>query len=203
MRKTGYLLEPIELSGKKVTYYAIDLEETSLVSALNEMSSSFPSINFVGLLGTYEEGLDYLEKNLPKISEAPRCALWLGSSIGNMTRVEAISFFDYVSSKVLCVGDYFLVGIDGRNESSVISRAYNDSDGLTNEFIMNGLDNINKVFGMNVFDRTKFEYLSIYNNILGRHEAYYKSLCDQVISKETESVEIKKDELISIEYSYK
>jgi uncharacterized SAM-dependent methyltransferase len=96
-----------------------------------------------------------------------------------------------------------LVGIDGRNPPCVISKAYNDSDGLTNEFIMNGLDNINKVFGMKVFERSKFEYLSIYNDILGRHEAYYKSLCDQVISSGVDSVEIKKDELINIEYSFK
>jgi uncharacterized SAM-dependent methyltransferase len=98
MRKTGFLLEPIEKSHKKVTYYAIDLEETSLVSTLEDMSKSFPSIDFVGLLGTYEEGLDYLENNLPKETDAPRCALWLGSSIGNMTRSQAVSFFDYVVS---------------------------------------------------------------------------------------------------------
>ena len=101
------------------------------------------------------------------------------------------------------MGDFFLVGIDGRNTPCVISKAYNDSDGLTDKFIMNGLDNINKVFGTNVFDRTQFEYLSIYNDVIGRHEAYYKSLCDQVITSGADSVEIKKDELINIEYSYK
>ena len=199
MRKTSYLLEPIEKSGKRITYYAIDLEETSLVSALEDMSSSFPSINFVGLLGTYEEGLDYLSSQ-PRKSKAPRCALWLGSSIGNMTRPQATTFFDYVSAKLMDVGDFFLVGIDGRNDPAVVARAYDDSDGLSREFILNGLDHVNEVFGSKLIDRTQFSYLTIYNEVLGRHEAYYESLCDQVISTESDSINIKKDELINIEY---
>lgn len=208
MRKTGYLLEPISLSGKQVTYYAIDLEETSLVAALKDMSASFPSINFVGLLGTYEEGVEYLSSHLPSkdVNPAPRLALWLGSSIGNMNREEARNFFSFIDSKILDIGDFFLVGIDGRNDPKTVSKAYNDSKGLTDEFIMNGLDNINELFGKNVFDRSNFEYLSIYNDVLGRHEAYYRSLSDQSIRLDMDKVDIikiSKEELIHIEYSYK
>ena len=202
MRKTRYLLEPLAKSGKKVVYYAIDLEEGSLHAALKEMSSEFPSITFIGLLGTYDEGLDYLA-TIPS-NGSPRCVLWLGSSIGNMTRPQAADFFKDVSSKVMSSGDIFLCGIDKRNDPDVVSRAYNDSQLLTNEFIMNGLDAINNIFGQAVFDRSKFEYLSIYNNVLGRHEAYYRSLADQVILADAfEPVEIVKGELINIEYSYK
>lgn len=208
MRKTRYLLEPLTRSNKKVTYYAIDLEETSLRSALEEMSREFPTISFCGLLGTYDEGLNYLAGQAGELGDAPRCVLWLGSSIGNMKRKEAAQFFVDVADKVLRVGDFILCGIDSRNDPAVVSLAYNDPLMLTDEFIMNGLDAANNLFNdPNLFDRSKFEYLSIYNSTLGRHEAYYRSLTDHVIkpisSDKFSSVEIKKGELINIEYSYK
>ncbi|KAJ3219054.1 hypothetical protein HK099_004837, partial [Clydaea vesicula] len=204
MRKTRHFLNSVVEQNKSPTYYAIDLEEETLRSCLEELAKEFPTIKFVGLCGLYEKGLEYISK-LPK-ANSPKIILWLGSSIGNMTRPEAVEFFKFVDKTALVPGDLFFVGIDRRNEPEVISKAYNDDMGITRDFILNGLSNVNDIFNENIFDKSQFEYVSIYNSILGRHEAYYKSLVDQTLSvndPKFEDIHLCKGELINVEYSYK
>ncbi|KAJ3330578.1 hypothetical protein HDU91_003537, partial [Kappamyces sp. JEL0680] len=65
MRKTKYILEAITESKKKVTYCAVDLAKDSLTQSLTPLVTAFPSINFVGLWGTYHDSLDWTRKNIP------------------------------------------------------------------------------------------------------------------------------------------
>ncbi|KAJ3379144.1 hypothetical protein HDU92_006888, partial [Lobulomyces angularis] len=204
MRKTRHFLNALIKQNKTPTYYAIDLEEETLRVCLESLAKEFPTIKFVGLVGLYEKGLEYIAK-LPQTS-SPKILLWMGSSIGNMTRPQAVDFFKFVHQTALVAGDLFFVGQDGRNDPKIIAKAYNDDKGVTREFIMNGLDNVNVIFKEKVFDRKRFEYVSIYNAIVGRHEAYYRSLVDQTISvsdSKFETVLLQKGELINVEYSYK
>ena len=99
----------------------------------------------------------------------------------------------------------FICGIDRRNPFEMVSYAYNDRAGISREFSMNGLKNINNLFDAKVFDLEKFDYISIYNEVEGRHEAYFSSLIDQTISHSSPqfSVNLRKGEMISFEYSYK
>jgi L-histidine Nalpha-methyltransferase / hercynylcysteine S-oxide synthase len=86
-----------------------------------------------------------------------------------------------------------------------IIRVSNPRAGFSRRFSMNGLDHINNLFKAKVFDLEKFDFVSIYNEIEGRHEAYFSSNLDQTISHTSPafSVDLKKGELISFEYSYK
>ena len=200
MRKTRYLLQSIvDLKLENVTYYALDLEESSLKSSLDEMAIEFPSITFIGLFGTYSEGLRFI-KALPQSSR--RCFLWLGSSIGNMHRPEACEFFKEIRD-VMQPFDALLCGIDKQNSPEVVQLAYNDPELLSRDFTMNGLAHINHIYSKTVFDQSKFVYFSIYNEKLGRHEGYYKSLETQTIEIDSSSFEIQKNEIINVEYSYK
>lgn len=101
------------------------------------------------------------------------------------------------------VNDQLICGIDRRNSPEKIARAYNDKQGATRAFIMHGLTHINDIFNENVFDSTKFDYFSVYNEHLGRHEAYYKSSQKQSICIDGEVIQIEQNELINVEYSYK
>ncbi|KAI8805650.1 C-type lectin protein [Cladochytrium replicatum] len=218
MRKTKYFLDAVVRQGKTITYYALDLSLASLRNSLDAMATAFPSLHFVGLLGTYHDSQAYIREHIDP--STPKLILWLGSSIGNLTRDEAAVFLrSQVDS--MSVGDHFLCGIDRRNDKKVVGLAYNDPKGVTREFVMNGLDAVNDIFDERVFDRTKFEYVSIYNDVEGRHEAYYEVLVDHVlkfrapsspevrsrlgVSSENDTVEIQicKGEMINIEYSYK
>ncbi|KAJ3220251.1 hypothetical protein HDU67_003266 [Dinochytrium kinnereticum] len=215
MRKTKFLLEAIVRQNKSVTYYALDLSEQSLVDSLKPLAANFPTISFVGLLGTYEDSLAYISRNVPTHTpqgkRITRTILWLGSSIGNMNRDEAAEFLGKIGSEAMSVGDTFLCGIDRRNTPIDVKLAYDDPKGVTREFIMNGLDHVDRILGGGkLIDRSKFEYLSIYNEDLGRHEAYFRTLEAHKLSLPSPSsplgvavIELEKSELINIEYSVK
>lgn len=202
MRKTKFLLDAVQKSGKKITYYAVDLAEKSLRDSLEPLTKTYENINFVGLWGTYHDSLKWIDSNVPKSSR--KMFLWLGSSIGNLTRSEAGDFLNTVRQDAMNEGDLFLCGIDKRNDFEKISFAYNDRSGLTRDFSLNGLTHANTIFGKNVFTVPNFEFVSIYNEIDGRHEAYFESLVQQtVVFNETNQVRLEKGELINFEYSYK
>ncbi|KAJ3037093.1 hypothetical protein HK097_003606 [Rhizophlyctis rosea] len=205
MRKTKSLLTSITTHRKNITYYAVDLSHTSLLESLKPLTESFPQISFTGLLGTYDDALHHIAATIPK--SARKTYLWLGSSIGNLTREEAASFLRNVNEKAMEEGDLFICGIDRRNEKSKVGLAYNDRRGETRDFIMNGLDHVNVIFGEEVVKRSGFEYLSVYNDEMGRHEAYYRSLCRQKVgstkSEPRFEIWIEEGELINVEYSVK
>ena len=81
---------------------------------------------------------------------------------------------------------------------------------------MNGLKHVDHILGggTGFANLQDFEYVSIYNEVLGRHEAYYKAkkdltLCIPIKSggnddlKSTTTLYLEKDELINVEYSVK
>ncbi|KAJ3264071.1 hypothetical protein HK104_006529, partial [Borealophlyctis nickersoniae] len=205
MRKTKYILEAIERQKKGVTYYAVDLSETSLRESIVPLTTSFPSIHFVGLLGTYDDSLSWVAANIP--ASVPKTYLWLGSSIGNLTREEAAVFLRKVNDQAMRTGDTFICAIDRRNDPAKVGLAYNDTKGQTRDFILNGLDHVNTIFETPVLDRDAFEYVSIYNAVKGRHEAYYRSKKAQVVKGKGADwafeVQLKEGEIINVEYSYK
>ncbi|KAJ3250986.1 hypothetical protein HDU77_006197 [Chytriomyces hyalinus] len=205
MRKTKYLLDAIVRQGKSVTYYALDLSAQSLSMALSPLASHYPTIQFVGLLGTYDDSLSYIQTNIPRPVNSTRTLLWLGSSIGNYSRAEAAEFLKRVQTIAMDTGDTFLCGIDRRNNAAIVKAAYDDPKGVTRDFILNGLDHVERILDIqDTFKRDLFEYVSIYNDDLGRHEAYYRSLVQQtLVLSATETVVLEKGELINVEYSVK
>ncbi|KAF9172995.1 hypothetical protein BGX21_003958 [Mortierella sp. AD011] len=206
LRKTVLLLNALERKRKNICYFALDLMLNELTKSLNSLGN-FTNVKTAGLWGTYDQGLAFVSS---LGSEVPKTLLWLGSSIGNLTRQEARDFISSYS-KTLSVGDNWIIGIDRRNDPQDITIAYNDPKGITREFIMNGLDHINVILGQNFIDREKLRYFAQYNVELGRHEAYYQvkeshELVYKDLSSETEKevrVKLEKDELINVEYSYK
>ncbi|KAJ3061532.1 hypothetical protein HDU99_005532, partial [Rhizoclosmatium hyalinum] len=99
MRKVKHLLDAIVAQNKSVTYYALDLSGSSLTSCLTPLAEAYPSIQFVGLLGTYDDSLVYMREKIPRGKS--QTLLWLGSSIGNYTREEAAQFLVKVKDLVM------------------------------------------------------------------------------------------------------
>ena len=98
-------------------------------------------------------------------SDGPRCLLWLGSSIGNFDRRGAADFLKDAAQSALRPGDTMLISIDRRNKPEEVAAAYNDANGKTREFILEGLRHADKVLGGGVLDVGKFEYHDRYNAI--------------------------------------
>jgi len=103
----------------------------------------------------------------------PLHLLFLGSSLGNFDRSGSANF---LRSLPLRPGssDTLLLGLDGRNEKTRVEKAYNDPDGYTTKFILNGLNVVAKALGLggdqaNLID--KFQYVGVYNEELGEQPA--------------------------------
>ena len=185
-------------SSEKTEYFALDVSDVSLNACLAPLHDKFHKhIDFIGLQGTYEDAVALL----PQIS-GQKCVMWLGSSIGNFTRDEAESFLSSLTRN-LAPGDFILLGVDAINPGTLVKNAYCDSQGVTRDFILNGLKHVNSLFVANAFDETAWEYISVFNQAQGRHEAYYESLIEQELKLDDETIQMKKGEWIHVEYSVK
>ncbi|KAL0960797.1 hypothetical protein HGRIS_005816 [Hohenbuehelia grisea] len=138
-------------------------------------------------------------------SQAPLHILFLGSSLGNFSREDSVSFLRGLPLRPGC-GDTLLIGLDHDNDKALIEEAYNDRAGHTKRFIMNGLRAAGRAMGNEkMFDEDKWDYVNRYNVTERRHEAYYKSKCSQKYEDPSANSEFEflEDELVKIEVSYK
>ncbi|GAA5912968.1 uncharacterized protein JCM6883_006273 [Sporobolomyces salmoneus] len=140
--------------------------------------------------------------------------LWLGSSIGNFTREEAVDFLKAID---LAEGDTILIGVDGCDDGPAIEVAYNDPEGVTRDFILEGVDVAGKTLHPELESgkglcSSNFEYVNRWNATLGRHEAYIRAKAALTVpipsisgidSGENEEVHLEEGELLQIEVSYK
>ena len=165
-RKTRLLLDAyqgLESSGR---YVPIDISGGILKASALQLQKEYPKLQIEGLVGTYEQALAQLEPTpLPS-----RLIFFLGSSLGNFSPEQCGVFLDQIS-KILEVGDYFLLGIDLAKPPEILEPAYNDSQGVTADFNLNMLSHLNWRFGGN-FDTNFFTHKAIYNQIENQIEMY-------------------------------
>jgi len=115
----------------------------------------FSRLTFHGLNAEYQDGIATIEMSLPTLF------VFLGSTVGNFNRSEFGAFFQRLSES-MGPHDYFLLGLDRVKDAPILERAYNDSQGITADFILNVFQNINRLLGSN-FERRKMRYHSWYN----------------------------------------
>ena len=174
----------------------MDLSQPELERTLSAVDGVYRHVRCRGLLGTYDDGLVWIKKSA-KLGK-PKCILWLGSSIGNIERTEAADFLTEFT-EVLRGQDAMLIGIDACQESGKVYHAYNDKQGTTHEFILNGLMHANKLMGKEVFRKDDWKVIGEYDEVAGRHQAFYSPVKDVVV----EETLIRAGEKIRVEESYK
>ncbi|RCI06706.1 hypothetical protein CU098_013766, partial [Rhizopus stolonifer] len=202
LRKTQVILRAIEKRKIHVTYYALDLDQHELDRSLASLGD-FSYIQLYGLLGTYDQGIPWITHHFTN-KQIQKNFLWMGSSVGNQNRLESAMFLRKIQRMCMEPGDLFLIGFDKRNDPAKIELAYDDSYGVTREFIMNGLDHVNHIMGQADFiQRDLFDYHSIYQEKQGRHLSHYRALQDMTIRYKETEIKVQKDELIHVEHSYK
>lgn len=115
---------------------------------------------------TTETETDATPPSTPPAEHQPLHIMFLGTSLGNFARGEDAAF---LRSLPLRPGssDTLLLGLDHDNGREKIEAAYNDSKGITREFIMNGLRCAGRALGNeHLFDQSKWEYVNTYNEKL-------------------------------------
>ncbi|KAL2256200.1 hypothetical protein VTK26DRAFT_2042 [Humicola hyalothermophila] len=94
-----------------------------------------------------------------------------------------------------------LIGLDACSDPARVYHAYNDKEGLTHRFILNGLRNANKVLGETAFIESQWRVIGeyVYDGEGGRHQASYAPLHETTVMGEM----IRPHERIFVEQSLK
>ena len=135
--KTEILLEALSELGRLEGYGPIDVSAQPVRDAAERLVERYPGLAIEGVVADFETDLE-----LP-FPELPRLVLFLGSTIGNFERPDAVEFLGRTSGH-LRPRDGFLVGFDLVKEPSTLEAAYDDASGVTAEFNRNVLRVLNR-----------------------------------------------------------
>ena len=152
--KSYHLLEALLGAGSRFRYYPVDISR-GIMPPLRQNLNSL-DLNFHGLVGDYEAGLQYLSGR-----EDRHVVLFLGSSIGNFSMDQAADFLRRIRMS-LGKGDLLLIGFDMVKDPSVLIPAYSDSRGVTAEFNLNLLRRMNRELQANI-DPENFLHHAAFN----------------------------------------
>jgi dimethylhistidine N-methyltransferase len=172
-KKTIHLLTAQVRKRGKSVFTPIDVSLSALLASRSAVRNDFPQIDFHGLHSRYEDGFAAIEKGLPTLF------VFLGSTIGNFNHTDFPRFFRALSA-AMGPNDYLLLGADRVKQPEVLQAAYNDSKGITAEFILNVFRNINRLTGSN-FSLDKVRYHSCFNPEWQQIEMYAVAAAPQEI----------------------
>lgn len=190
-------MHALERAGKAVDYYALDLSLPELKRSLSAVRPhDYQHVKFRGLHGTYDDGLAWLKR--PENAARPKIILSLGSSIGNFPRADAAEFLRGFSA-VLGPNSKMLIGLDACQDEDRVYHGYNDREGKTREFYLNGLVHANVVIGKEAFRLEDWDVVGEYDKVEQRHQAFYTPLVNVTI----EDAYINVGERVRFEESYK
>jgi dimethylhistidine N-methyltransferase len=179
-------------------YIPIDISKEHLLHSTEILSGDYPELEIIPFVADYTK--DFI---LPEINKPYDhiCAYYPGSTIGNFKPGEAKEFLGRIS-KLIGKNGGLIIGVDLKKDKEILEKAYNDSKGITAQFNLNILDHINNETGAK-FETDKFEHLAFYNDEEGRIEMHLLSKEAQDIKLNGSVIELKKNEDIITEYSYK
>ena len=198
-KKTKILLEYFLEQGIEFTYKPIDISANALNLLASDLRKSLPGLKLETLQGEYFNVLAHLQSN----PETNKVILFLGSNIGNFLKPVAEDFLSRLAI-ALTKGDKLLLGVDLVKDPQIISRAYNDQQGITRAFNLNLLTRINRELNGN-FDLEKFEHFPLYHPVSGTARSFLISKENQTVSIDrlNASFHFEAWEPIHTEYSHK
>ena len=197
-KKTRILLSILERLHKHIEYFPIDISKI-LKESSTILLDDYENLHITGIIDNYESGLEFIKN----YDNKKNLIAFLGSSFGNFDYEHGLKFLQKINSSMK-KNDLFLIGLDLVKDKTVLERAYNDSQGVTAKFNLNVLSRINSELDSN-FNINKFAHHVIYNESQNRVEIYLRSLENQIVKipKARMILQIKQDELIHTENSYK
>lgn len=166
-RKTRTLLTALDRAGRDVCFVPIDVSEGMLRRAALALLHEYPRLRIHAIVGDYERDLH----RLPPGRE--RLVLFLGSTIGNLTRAATAEFLRTLRRQ-MGSGDHLLLGVDLVKPVEVLEAAYNDRAGVTAEFNRNVLRVINRELEAD-FDLERFDHVAFFNREESQIEMHLRS----------------------------
>jgi L-histidine N-alpha-methyltransferase len=175
--KTGILLRALTRTQPDVLYQPIDISPTALEEAHETIERSIPGVTVRPRVANYITDTVRIER--PPNTRI--LALYIGSSIGNFSPVEAREILIRLRSE-LQPGDAILLGTDlapsPTKSVPTLLAAYNDAQGVTAAFNRNILTRLNRELGAN-FRPDRFIHRALWNPTQTRIEMHLESLARQ------------------------
>ena len=191
--KVRYLLESI----RPAVYLPQDISADFLYQTTGDLVRLYPWLRVHPLVGDFSTGIA-LPNNLPA---GRRVVFYPGSTIGNFEPSSAIRFLRSMRDLVGSDGG-LVMGVDLQKDPHILNAAYNDADGITAEFNLNILANVNKILDTDIVIEN-FSHHAFYNTDEHRIEMHLVSECDQEIHCFDGCLRFSAGETIRTEYSYK
>jgi L-histidine Nalpha-methyltransferase len=149
--KTRILLDAFTATGTLRHYVAVDVAESTLVTATEQIAQEYPDLDVTATVADFHH-LDGLFE-----VEGPTLVAFLGGTIGNLEPDERARFLVGLDAE-LDHFDSFLLGTDLVKDRSRLVAAYDDALGVTAAFNRNVLAVLNRELGAD-FDPEAFEHV--------------------------------------------
>lgn len=180
--KTRILIDAMERVAGGSTYMPIDISEAAVNGAALALCTDYPELRIDGMIGDFMKDLHLVPQH------GRRLISFLGSTIGNFSADERISFLTEVRS-MMGPEDRFLLGVDLVKSEDIVVPAYNDSAGVTAAFNRNILAVVNRNLSAN-FEPTAFEHEARWNPECHCIEAYLRATKPMNVTIEDLQLEI-------------
>lgn len=177
-------------------YVAVDISVDYLSASLDRLQYEHPEREMLGI------GLDFSQTlNLPaELGPGPRLLFYPGSSIGNFTPTEALTFLR--QAHAASQGGKLLIGVDLVKPESVLVPAYDDALGVTAAFNRNLLLHLNRLIGSD-FALADWRHIGLFNGVESRIEMHLEAVRDCVARWPGGERHFRAGERIHSENSYK
>lgn len=156
-------------------YVAIDISADFLRGTLRALACQHPQLPMVGI------GADLCAPlALPEaVGQGRRVWFYPGSSLGNFTPDEALSFLVRLR-EASSPGDCVLIGVDLIKAAGRLEAAYDDPLGVTAAFNLNVLRNLNRLLGTD-FDVRDWRHVALYRAEVHRIEMHLEARRDLTV----------------------
>lgn len=135
-KKTRVLLDALHAQGTLERFVPLDASEEVLRASAGAIAELYP-IAVHAIVGDFERHLNALPPG------ENRLIAFLGSTIGNLYPDRRVRLLNAIAAS-LEPGDAFLLGVDLVKDRRRVEAAYNDSQGVTETFVRNGLRAVNR-----------------------------------------------------------
>jgi L-histidine Nalpha-methyltransferase len=172
--KTRLLLDECQRRAYAPLYVPIDISASMLETTARSLTAEYPRLQVEALAADYFTALTTLPA-------APRrLVLFLGSNLGNFAPVEQAQLLACLAG-ALAIGDFLLIGLDLRKQTTIVEPAYNDAAGVTAAFNLNLLQRMNRELRA-TFDVAAFSHVAFYNTEHHQIEMHLRSERDQYVA---------------------
>lgn len=194
--KTRIILDQMRANGCAECYVPVDVSRDFLEATALQLRADYPDVEIKPVVSDITEPF-----KLPALA-SPTLVAFLGSTIGNFPREQAIKLLSHIAG-AMTPTDRFLLGADLIKDPEVINRAYNDSRGVTAAFNLNVLERLNRELDAN-FPLDSYQHRAFYSSENHRVEMHLiAARAHKVMIPEIGEISFRAGESIRTELSYK